>query len=148
MIFYKLKTYLQMWVNLKYCLSSSHICYQPGASSSTKKERQWTKQGLEVALPRVLRVDLCRKEAQGQVQNKPKSPSVLYTHPRACTCPLRFPCTQWKPSMASLSPAWCLAPPSQDWHRLPLCGPTYSPKTEQGFHLAGTWTGTEKPSVA
>lgn len=35
-----LKTYLQVWIDLKYGLSPPHVSYQPGATSAVDKERE------------------------------------------------------------------------------------------------------------
>lgn len=37
--FSSLKTYLQVWIDLKYGLSPPHVSYQPGATSAVDKER-------------------------------------------------------------------------------------------------------------
>lgn len=37
--FSSLKTYLQVWIDLKYGLSPPHVSYQPGATSAVEKER-------------------------------------------------------------------------------------------------------------
>lgn len=37
--FSSLKTYLQVWIDLKYGLSPPHVSYQPGAASAVDKER-------------------------------------------------------------------------------------------------------------
>ena len=52
--FSSLKTYLQVWIDLKYGLSPPHVSYQPGATSAVDKEREQEGLGWAYGLPRLL----------------------------------------------------------------------------------------------